>query len=115
MTDLTLLPLVVAVPLFLLIGYTLLDIVRRADLSGIRKLLWAVLVVVVPVVGTFIYLVARPFRDPAHLTSRGNERTHKIVELIESHAAGSISDDEFATAKNRVFDEADAAHRARYS
>ena len=114
MWDAPALPFVVAVPLFLLIGYTLVDIFRRADLSGIRKALWAVLVIVVPVIGTFIYLVSRPFRDPAHVTLRGNERTHKIVELIGDHAAGAISDEEFASAKHRVFDEAVATNRAAH-
>lgn len=112
MTDFALLPLVAAIPLLLLIGYTLFDIVRRTDLSWARKVVWAVLVVVLPVVGTFLYLVARPFRDPAHVTLRGNERTHAIVELIEAHATGSISDEDFAAAKRRVFAEAVAAHRA---
>ena len=114
MTDFALLPVVVSVPLFLLIGFTLFDIVRRVGLSGVRKVLWAILVVALPIVGTFLYLMARPFRDPAHLTARGSERTHTIVELVEDHEAGSIGDEEFAAAKHRVFEAAVAANRAKH-
>ena len=106
MEDLAFRPFVVAVPAYLLIGYTIFDIVRRPDLTSLRKALWTVGVVVVPVVGTFIYLLARPFHDPARTTRRGNERTNAIVALIEQHAVGSISDDDFSASKRRVFDDA---------
>jgi uncharacterized membrane protein len=112
--DLALLPFIVVVPFFVLIGFTIVDIVGRPDLASLRKALWVVGVVVLPVVGTFIYLLARPFRDPAHTTRRGNERTRALVALIEQHAAGSISDDDFDASKRRVFDEASAAIRAKY-
>jgi hypothetical protein len=38
----------------------LVDILRRPDLSASSQLLWAVLVVLLPVVGVIVYLVARP-------------------------------------------------------
>ena len=115
MWDSPILPFVVAVPVFILIGFTILDTVRRPDLAVVRKGLWIIAVVVMPVLGTFFYLLSRPFEDPAHVTLRGNERTHVIVALVEQHAAGSMSDDEFASAKHRVFDEAAASHRAKRS
>jgi hypothetical protein len=115
MWDAPILPLVVAVPVYILIGFTILDIGRRSDLAVLRKGLWIIAVVVMPVVGTFIYLLARPFEDPAHVTLRGNERTHVIVALLEQHTAGSLSDDEFAIAKHRVFDDAVASHRPNSS
>jgi hypothetical protein len=111
--DLSIMPFAVSIPIFVLIGFTIFDIVRRSDLAALRKALWMVAVIVLPVVGTFLYLLARPFQDPAHQTLRGNDRTHAIIALLQQHAAGSISDDEFASAKHRVFDEAMAAHRAK--
>ena len=113
MGDIWVLPFVVAIPVYLLIGYTIFDIVRRSDLAGLRKALWIGAVVVLPVIGTLLYLLARPFADPAHVTRRGNDRSHAIVTLLSRHAAGAISDEEFATAKRRVFADAVAAHRAR--
>ena len=111
--DLPIMPFMVSIPAFVLIGFTIFDIVRRSDLTAVRKALWIVAVIALPVFGTFLYLLARPFRDPAHQTLRGNDRTHAIVALLQRHAAGSIDEAEFASAKRRVFDEAMAAHRAR--
>lgn len=113
MWDSPIMPLTVAIPAFILIGFTIFDIVRRPDLAAGRKGLWVATVVVLPVLGTFLYLLARPFQDPAHLTLRGNERTHAIVSLLKRHAAGSISDEEFTAAKQRVFAEAAAAHDSK--
>lgn len=113
MGDLPLMPFVVAVPVYLLIGYSIVDIVRRTDLTAARKALWVVAVVVLPVVGTFLYLLARPFRDPAHSTMRGNDRTHAIIDLLAGHASGSISAEEFASRKRSVFEDAVASHRSK--
>lgn len=112
MEDLSVMPFVIAIPVYILIGLTIFDIVRRRDISTMSKALWIAAVVVLPVVGTFIYLLARPFVDPAHTTVRGNERTHAIVALVEQHEAGSIGDDEFAAAKHKVFEDAIAAYRS---
>jgi hypothetical protein len=54
--------------LYALVGFVLLvvavlalvDLVRRPDLSTSSKALWAVLIVLLPVVGALVYLVARP-------------------------------------------------------
>jgi Phospholipase_D-nuclease N-terminal len=38
----------------------LVDIVRRRDLTAGPKVLWALLVLILPVIGLIIYMVARP-------------------------------------------------------
>lgn len=113
MRDLSVLPFVVAIPVYLLIGYTIFDILRRTNLTGARKTLWVIAVVLLPVLGTFVYLLARPFEDPAHVTWRGNDRTNIIVALLEQHSSGEISDEEFTAKKRRVFEDAVAAHRGK--
>jgi hypothetical protein len=55
-----LLPVLIAIPLLLIWVLTLVDLFRRHDLSAGRKVLWAVFVLVLPVVGVIIYFVARP-------------------------------------------------------
>jgi hypothetical protein len=55
-----LLPVLIAIPLLLIWVLTLVDIVRRHDLSGSRKVLWALVVLLVPIVGVIVYFVARP-------------------------------------------------------
>jgi hypothetical protein len=55
-----LLPVLIAIPLLLIWVLTLVDLVRRHDLSTGRKVLWAILVLILPVIGVIIYFVARP-------------------------------------------------------
>jgi hypothetical protein len=38
----------------------IVDAVRRSDLTGGAKALWIVLIVILPIVGTIIYAIARP-------------------------------------------------------
>jgi hypothetical protein len=55
-----LLPVLIAIPLLLIWVLTVVDIVRRHDLSAARKVLWALVVLLVPIVGVIVYFVARP-------------------------------------------------------
>ena len=55
-----LLAVLIAIPLLLIWVLTLVDLVRRHDLSGSRKVLWALVVLLVPVVGVIVYFIARP-------------------------------------------------------
>jgi len=41
-------------------AWLFLDIFRRRDLSGLGKAAWACLIFVLPLLGAFIYLIARP-------------------------------------------------------
>jgi hypothetical protein len=38
----------------------IVDAVRRSDLSAGAKTLWVVLVLILPLIGTIIYVIARP-------------------------------------------------------
>jgi hypothetical protein len=55
-----LLAVLIAIPLLLIWVLTLVDLVRRHDLSGSRKVLWALFVLLLPVVGVIVYSIARP-------------------------------------------------------
>ena len=55
-----LLPVLIAIPLLLIWALTIVDLVRRHDLSGGMKVLWALFVLVLPVVGVIVYFIARP-------------------------------------------------------
>jgi Phospholipase_D-nuclease N-terminal len=50
-----LLAALIAIPLLLIWVLTLVDLVRRHDLNGSRKVLWALVVLFVPVVGVIVY------------------------------------------------------------
>jgi hypothetical protein len=55
-----LLATLIAIPLLLIWVLTVVDIVRRPDLGTGAKVLWAIGVLVVPVIGVVVYLIARP-------------------------------------------------------
>ena len=45
--------------------YTFIDNFRRSDHSGVAKAGWALLIIVLPLLGALIYILARPeMRDP---------------------------------------------------
>jgi hypothetical protein len=55
-----LLAVLIATPLLLIWVLTLVDLFRRQDLSTGRKVLWAIVVLILPVLGVIIYFIARP-------------------------------------------------------
>jgi hypothetical protein len=55
-----LLVVLIVIPLLLIWLLTLVDLFRRHDLSTGRTVLWALVVLLVPVVGVIVYFVARP-------------------------------------------------------
>ena len=95
--------LVVSVPAIILIGFTVVDVVRRRDLSVGRKVIWLAVVVVLPVLGTLLYLLARPFPDPIMERVERNDRTAQFVKLLERREGGSLSGEELKEAARRLF------------
>jgi hypothetical protein len=76
-----LLAVLIAIPLLLIWILTVVDIVRRHDLNTSRKVLWALVVLLVPVVGVIVYFVARPPQPtdrPATLDPIGDESFEPI-------------------------------------
>ena len=48
------------VPLVMLWAMALIDIFKRDDMGGGSKVLWILIIFVIPWIGVFIYLVSRP-------------------------------------------------------
>lgn len=106
--------LIVLVPLMLVWGFTIVDIFRRDDMSGLAKAGWLVVVLVLPLVGTLAYLLLRPTRtaaaqarpdaepqDPGPQYSATN-RAEQLHLLAELHDRGKLSDPEFSAEKARL-------------
>jgi predicted membrane channel-forming protein YqfA (hemolysin III family) len=49
-----------AVLVLFVIIWTLIDNFRRKDHGGLAKVLWLVFIVVLPIIGVFVYLLTRP-------------------------------------------------------
>jgi hypothetical protein len=89
------------------------DIFRRDDLSGVAKAVWVLALVLLPFLGSLIYIVARP-----KLSARDVERiaqadagpeavaaaspADQIAKAAELRAAGLINDEEYGSLKQKA-------------
>jgi hypothetical protein len=96
----------------LIVG-VIFDVFRSPDLSGWGKAAWTLLVLVLPLVGVLIYVVARgeKMRERAARDAEANERAFsaqastsssaadEVAKLADLRAQGAITDDEYARLK----------------
>ncbi len=102
-------------PLVLLWGFALFDVFDRDDLIGAWKAVWVAVIVLLPFVGTLIYLVIRrpgtTARDRRALDRADRELTARYAPsstaeqlslLAELHDRGKLTDLEFAIEKEQL-------------
>ncbi|GAA2362921.1 hypothetical protein Cme02nite_41330 [Catellatospora methionotrophica] len=113
--------LLIFIPLLLIWGFAIVDIFRRDDLSGWLKALWVVVVILLPFLGTLIYLI---FRQPGATPQERQAMDQASREFVEKyspsdsaqqlrllsdlHDRGKLTDVEFAEEKTRLLDAARA-------
>ena len=107
--------LLIWLPLALLWVFALIDIFRRDDLAGPQKALWVAIVIIVPFLGTIIYLFKRT-KVVAHADQAdvdrvspefaappsGDNRASPLATLADLHDRGKLTDAEFAAEKARI-------------
>jgi hypothetical protein len=105
----------VFVPLAMIWAFALIDIFRRDDMSGWSKALWVTCVILVPFLGTLVYLIARPAGATAQEREMLDDANREFVArytpapgvselstLADLHDRGKLTDDEFAAEKARL-------------
>jgi len=96
-----------------IVVYTLIDNFRRSDHSGPAKAVWALFIIVFPLVGALIYIAMRPkvtAQDVEMMTrmeagakaAAAVSPADQIAKLQELKAAGAISDAEFESLKQKA-------------
>jgi Phospholipase_D-nuclease N-terminal len=101
-------------PLTLVWAMAIVDIFRRDDMGGWSKALWVVCVILIPFLGTLMYLLTQR-REPVsyeRLSVSANGDYRHTVEpsnglselgtLSDLHDRGKLTDSEFAAEKARV-------------
>ena len=95
------------------------DIFRSRDLGGFAKALWIIFVVVVPVFGVLVYLIARgggmqeraieraqqqdrAFQAYVQETAGSPSTADQLAKLADLKASGAITDEEFQAAKAKA-------------
>ena len=102
-------------PLAMMWGFALIDIFRRDDIGGFSKALWVACVILVPFLGTLIYVIARPVgatREERQVIDQANREfvaryrpdggVSELRALADLHDRGKLTDNEFATEKVRL-------------
>ena len=90
------------------------DLFRRHDVSGLRKVLWVIVLIVLPYIGIFAYLLTQgrgmAERDQARAKQArddlrqvvGFSAADELEKLDRLKAAGSISEEEHARLRARL-------------
>jgi di/tricarboxylate transporter len=85
--------LLIFIPLLLIWTFAIVDIFQREDLHGWLKAVWVLVVLILPFVGTFIYLIFRP---------RDTVPDQAVSLLSDLHERGKLSDEEYAAEMTRL-------------
>lgn len=108
------------------------DIFRSRDLSGGAKAIWTLGVIVFPLVGVLVYLIARGgrmheraeqnvrareeafrhyVRDIAHGDGAGDHTAERLAHLADLRDRGVISQEQYTQEKARITAETTTTHR----
>jgi hypothetical protein len=72
----------------MLLFRVIIDIFRSRDLSGVAKALWAILVIVLPYLGVFLYLIARGRSMTERDIEDANANEQAFRAYVQEAAAG---------------------------
>ena len=95
------------------------DIFRSRDLSGFSKALWSFLVILLPYLGVFLYLIIRgskmqqnaieaakardeAMRDYVRSAAGTPSTADELARLAELHSSGKLDDAEYKAAKAKL-------------
>lgn len=90
---LTMLELFIWIVLIVLVVWTILNILRRRDLRAWAKVGWLVLVIVLPFVGVFAYLIVRGAylaEDQVATANAPQDEGARRYERFEARGKGSV-------------------------
>jgi Short C-terminal domain/Phospholipase_D-nuclease N-terminal len=95
------------------------DIFRSPDLGGFAKALWVIFVIVIPLLGVLVYLIARgssmheraaeraqqqdqAFRAYVQQTAGPGSTADGLAKLADLKASGAITEEEFQAGKAKI-------------
>jgi len=94
--------------------YLFIDIMTRKGIGPFARVIWVIVIFVLPWIGGFIYLMVRPFkgesshwlpekyRDDGGAGEIESQWTRQMSHLVALHESGALTDEEFAAAKTRL-------------
>ena len=87
---------------FMCLWWVFGDLFRSKDLGGVAKTVWVLFIIILPLIGTLIYLIARGHGMTDRAMASGQERQAQQAEYIRSvtGSSGGSSTDQIASAKS---------------
>jgi len=102
-----------------LVIFVFIDIFRSHDMGGFTKALWIIFVILLPLLGVLVYLIARgggihersaaeaqqqeaDFRAYVQETAPSPSAADEMAKLADLKASGALSDAEYEAAKAKV-------------
>lgn len=89
------------------------DLFRRHDVGGFKKVLWVILLVVLPYLGVFIYLLTQSGGMARRNVERTNEAREQLREFVGNSPAQELEKLEVLKASGAITAEEHAKLRAR--
>lgn len=113
------LTLMIFIPLIMLWVFALVDVFQNAALSGAAKALWAIAIVLLPLIGMLIYFIVQGSGDanegapatrapasPATSTTPGAfDVADQLERLADLRDRGILTDEEFQREKDKLLGE----------
>lgn len=106
------------VSVLMMLFSVIIDLFRDKELSGWAKAAWVVLLLILPLIGLLIYVIARGngMAERAMAEQEANKESFdnyvrdvaggsaasELEKAATMHANGAISDDEYATLKSKI-------------
>ena len=85
--------LVAFLPLLALLVLSLVEVVRRPDLTGARRVGWIAVLLLVPLLGLVAYVVTRPAKRPSTTEGSGaGTRAELFVAAAERRQRGQLDE-----------------------
>ena len=95
------------------------DIFRSRDMGGVAKALWVIFVIVIPLVGVLVYLIARggsmheraaqqaeqqqqAFQAYVQQAAGSTSAADEVAKLADLKASGAITEEEFQAGKAKI-------------
>jgi hypothetical protein len=81
---------------FWVLIYVFIDIFRSRDLSGWAKALWFIFVLVIPLIGVLVYLIARGGKMHEHAVQEQQQEDRAFRAYVQDAAGSQNSADQLA-------------------
>lgn len=99
MNDPPVLFVIAVIPLLVGVLLAAVEVARRDDLGWPRRILWWLGLLFVPPIALALYAITRPPRHRAAIAVDvpATERATAVVDLVQQHVHGDVSDEEYRT------------------